>query len=40
MGLKGDQSLEHAQNCTLAESASNGVAVFLCEAFAANQYPS
>ena len=38
MGQSGDQSLEGAQNRTLAESASNGVAVHLCEVFATNEY--
>jgi 5-methylcytosine-specific restriction protein A len=38
MGLTGHQSLEKDQNRTLAESASNGVAVFLVEVFGPNQY--
>jgi 5-methylcytosine-specific restriction enzyme A len=38
MGQIGDQRLEGTQNRTLAESASNGVAVFLAEVFAPNQY--
>jgi 5-methylcytosine-specific restriction enzyme A len=38
MGLRGDQSLDHAQNKTLAESDTNGVAVFLFENPAPNVY--
>lgn len=38
MGLRGDQSLDADQNRTLAESDSNGVAAFLAEVFAPNQY--
>ena len=38
MGLQGDQSLRAAQNKTLAESSTNGVAVFLFEVFKSTQY--
>lgn len=38
MGLSGDQQLDQAQNRTLAESNTNGVAVYLLEVFAPNQY--
>lgn len=38
MGLVGDQSLDRAQNRTLAESDTNGVAVFLFENTRPNEY--
>lgn len=38
MGLHGDQSVDYLQNKTLAESRTNGVAVYLFESFANNQY--
>jgi 5-methylcytosine-specific restriction protein A len=38
MGLSGNQSLARAQNKTLAESSTNGVAVYLFEVFAPNEY--
>ena len=38
MGQHGDQKLEGNQNKTLAESGSNGVAVYLAEVLAANEY--
>ncbi len=38
MGLEGDQSLEFAQNKTLAESDSNGVEVHLFEVFRLKEY--
>jgi 5-methylcytosine-specific restriction protein A len=38
MGLKGDQRLEFSQNKTLAESATNGVELFLFEVFEKGKY--
>jgi 5-methylcytosine-specific restriction protein A len=38
MGLEGDQSLEFAQNKTLAEPTRNGVDVFLFEVFRRGEY--
>ena len=38
MGKKGDQSLDFAQNKTLAESRSNGVQIFLFEVFKEREY--
>lgn len=38
MGLSGDQSIDYAQNKTLAESASNGVSLHLFESFEPNEY--
>ncbi len=38
MGLEGDQSLDFAQNQTLAESGKNGVEVYLFEVFHRGQY--
>lgn len=38
MGMKGDQTLQFMQNKTLAQSATNGVAVFLFEVFREQQY--
>ncbi len=38
MGLTGDQKLNYAQNKTVAESHTNGVALHLFEAFKANEY--
>jgi len=38
MGLTGEQSLEYAQNKTLAQSNINGVLVYLLEVFAPQQY--
>jgi 5-methylcytosine-specific restriction protein A len=38
MGTKGDQSLDFAQNKTLSESNSNGVAVHLFEVFVEKEY--
>lgn len=38
MGLTGDQSLDFAQNKTLAESTFNGISVFLFEVFEKGKY--
>lgn len=38
MGMEGDQSLDYAQNKTLANSNSNGVIVYLFEVFSSGQY--
>lgn len=38
MGLRGAQSINHAQNKTLAESSTNGVTVYLFESYANNEY--
>jgi 5-methylcytosine-specific restriction protein A len=38
MGLRGDQSLDFAQNRTLAQSHSSGVGVFLLEVFERGEY--
>lgn len=38
MGLSGNQSIDHAQNKTLANSHVNGVAVHLFESFESNKY--
>lgn len=38
MGLVGNQSLDHSQNKTLAQSDTNGVAIHLFEKFEVNQY--
>jgi len=38
MGLRGDQSLDFAQNKTLAESQTNGVGVYLFEVFERGKY--
>ena len=38
MGLRGDQKLNGTQNKTLAESANNGVEVFLFEVFESGRY--
>lgn len=38
MGLSGDQSIDYAQNKTLAESRDNGVDVHLFESFEPNEY--
>lgn len=38
MGMKGDQSLDFAQNKTLAKSNENGVEVHLFEVFKKNEY--
>ena len=38
MGLTGDQKLHYAQNRTVTESNTNGVALHLFEAFKANEY--
>ena len=38
MGLSGDQSIDYAQNKTLAESRTNGVGVHLFESFEPKEY--
>ncbi len=38
MGLIGDQSLDYMQNKTLAQSATNGVELYLFEVFEAKKY--
>ena len=38
MGLSGDQSIDYAQNKTLAESRTNGVDVHLFESYEPKEY--